>query len=655
MSHILHRRLCFSLAVAFLYAGPIQAQLLSIALPERTRLLEDQRVDLLIEARNLTGGALRVTANGTDLTRLFEGPRTADLDCDATADVVWRANMVSFPKPGWVRLEAQLTTPQGTFRDVRDIWVQPFPRPASFKNAILFIGDGMTEAWRDVGRIVSRSVETVPGVSGLRQGFYDRLLEMDRMPVAGAIMHHSLDKVIPDSAPTATALATGNKTFDGGLGVFPDGTDCHFGSASNASTIGYALDNPRIENVAEYLKRRFGYRIGIVTTAAVADATPAAFGSHSGDRDTAFEIVRQYLENPFLGGQPIADVLMGGGGESFEAAIRPDKRDMWGEFAAKGYKIVKSATELRTVTSSDRLVLGIFKTAAATLHASGVRPSSTAHMNVAYDKLRLTRPGSESLPSFGGWEDQPFLDQMTEKALEVLAGPDGKQPFFLIVEAASIDKQSHSNHFAGAAWDVIEFDKAVGVGRAWAAARKPRDTLLVVTADHGQPMVIIGVAEIPDADYFDRTSNLRMTVASPIGTHSATIYRDVNANVRALIPYGSAGSGRTGPPAEVYVDAYGTFGFPDYIDANGDGYPENRETGGRGRRRLAVGFRTGSHTYETLPLSAEGPGALLFTGYFDQTEVPLKIAAAIAHDTSDLDAAIDKLVYTADFPRTPGK
>jgi hypothetical protein len=168
-------------------------------------------------------------------------------------------------------------------------------------------------------------------------------------------------------------------------------------------------------------------------------------------------------------------------------------------------------------------------------------------------------------------------------------------------------------------------------------------------------MVIIGVADIPDADYFDRTSNLRISISSPIGTHSATVYKDVNANVRALIPYGSAGGGRTGPPAENYVDAYGTFGFPDYIDADGDGYPENRETGGKGRRRLAVGFRTGNHTYETLPLSAEGPGALLFTGYFDQMEVPLKMAAAVAHDTSDLDAALDKLIYTAAFPRTPGK
>ncbi len=563
--------------------------------------------------------------------------------------------MVGFQTPGWVRLEVRLTAPQGNFRAVKDISVQPFARPARLKNVMLYIGDGMTEAWRDVGRIIGRSVETVPGVPGLREGFYDRLLEMDRMPVAGAIMHHSMDRVIPDSAPTAHMLATGNKTFDGALGVFPDGTDCRFGAAADDRTIPFALDNPRIENIAEYLKRRFGYRVGIVTTASVVDATPAGFGAHTGDRDTGFEIVRQYLENPFLGGAPIADVLMGGGGENFDPALRPDKRNLYGEFAGKGYTIVRTATEMRGVHRATSRLLGIFKTSVTTVHSSGVRVSSASHMNVAYDKLGLTRPGSESLPSFGGWNDQPMLEQMTEKAIELLAGPEGNQPFFLMVEAASIDKQSHSNHLAGSAWDVIEFDNAVGVGRAWAAKRKPQDTLMVATSDHGQPMVIIGLAEMSDADYYDRTGNLTMTVTSPIGTHTTRIFKDVHTNVRGMIPWGSAGSGRTGPPAEAHQDIYGAMGFPDYVDANGDGYPENRESGGKGRRRIAVGFRTGNHTYETLPLSAEGPGALLFTGYYDQTDVPLKIAAAIATDTSEMDAIIQKILHTSAFPRTPGK
>lgn len=68
-----------------------------------------------------------------------------------------------------------------------------------------------------------------------------------------------------------------------------------------------------------------------------------------------------------------------------------------------------------------------------------------------------------------------------------------------------------------------------------------------------------------------------------------------------------------------------------------------------------MGFRTGNHAYETLPLSAEGPGALLFTGYFDQTEAPLKIGAAITHETAESGCGGAQLVYTAAFPRTPGE
>ena len=72
-----------------------------------------------------------------------------------------------------------------------------------------------------------------------------------------------------------------------------------------------------------------------------------------------------------------------------------------------------------------------------------------------------------------------------------------------MVEGASIDKQAHPNQAAGTIWDTIEFDKAVGVARAWAAKRRSRDTLLLVTADHDQSMHIIGVSNTPDAEYFD--------------------------------------------------------------------------------------------------------------------------------------------------------
>ncbi len=625
---------------------------LTIALPERTRLLEDQRVDLVIEARNMRdAGAVRVSANGEDVGAKFNGPRAADLDCDATPDSVYRADLVSFRTPGWVRIEATL----GGFRAVKDIYVQAFRLPQQPRSVIHFIGDGMTGEFRDAGRLVGRSVETLPGVAGLREGFFDRLLEMDQMPVSGMFIATGSDRVIADSANSATALSTGNKTFDGALGVFADGTDCTWlKSGANAANAAGWLDNPRIENLPEYLRRKFGYRVGLVTTAAVADATPAAHGAHMAERDAAFEVTRQYLESPLLGGQPAADVIMGGGAESFDPAVRADGRDLVEEFRARGYTFVSTATELNGLAAGTAKLLGLFRKADTRRHSSGIRPSSTAHMDVAYDKLGLTRPGSEPLPDFGRWTDQPFLDAMTNKAIEILGGPDGRQPFFLMVEGASIDKQSHSNHAAGAIWDVLEFDKAIGVGRAWAKARRPADTLLVVSADHGQSMTIIGVNEVSDADLYDRRNTFRISVTSPIGTQSATVYRDVNTNVRATLPWDNPGPGDS-PPAQIYTNIYGSAGFPDYIDADGDGYPENRQVADKGSRRLSVGFRTGQHTGVTLPVTAEGPGAFLFTGYMDQTDIPLKIAATLGMDTSEGDSFVNSVLLGGRYPFTFGK
>ena len=59
----------------------------------------------------------------------------------------------------------------------------------------------------------------------------------------------------------------------------------------------------------------------------------------------------------------------------------------------------------------------------------------------------------------------------------VTSSPNADQPFILMVEAASIDKQSHPNNAAGTIWDTLELDKSVGVARKFLANRKNPDTL----------------------------------------------------------------------------------------------------------------------------------------------------------------------------------
>ncbi|MCX6620344.1 MAG: alkaline phosphatase [Acidobacteria bacterium] len=321
-----------------LVLAPAFGQSLVIDLPERTRLLEDQRVDIVLEVRNATSlSNLLVQANSTNITSQFSTARQADLDCDTTTDNVYRADLVSFPAQanGYVHLVASVLTAQGKLTADRWIRIYPFQLPAQKRNVVLFIGDAMGTAYRDAARLVGRSVEVEPNYGMLREGFFDRLLEMDRMPVSGMVMTYASDRVIPDSANTATAWASGNKTFEAALNVFADGTDCNWriGGAVSA-TLPSILDNPRVETLWEYLKRKYNYRTGIVTTAYVEDATPAGQGAHTAQRAARFEVARQYLENPMLANKPVFDVIMGGGKDEFDPDIRLDGRNLLAEFQA---------------------------------------------------------------------------------------------------------------------------------------------------------------------------------------------------------------------------------------------------------------------------------------------------------------------------------
>ncbi len=655
MSAIISRLLPLVCLAAPLFS---QTQLLTILLPEKTRLLEDQRVDLVLEVRNVTAPTgLKVTVNGRDITSQFTGPVAVDLDCDGKSDSVYRANLQGFTEIGAVRLEASVTSGANLLTHIKDVLVYEFKPGSLRKNVVLFIGDAMGQTYRDAARLVGRSVETTPGVSGMREGIFDNLLEMDKMPVTGSVMTYSSDNVVPDSANTAAAWSIGNKTYNNALGVFADGTDCRWRQTGvNMANFESLTDNPRVETLWEYLKRKQNYRTGIVSTADVTDATPAGEGSHVAHRGTRNEVSRQFLENPFLNGLPAFDVILGGGHNQFQAAYRTDKRDLISEFRAKGYSYVSTSTSLKGIDASVGKLLGLFRSGNnPTLASSGVTSSPDGNMNVAYDKLRLLRPGSEPEVNFGGFTDQPMLDLMTEKAIAVLAGPNGDQPFILMVEGASIDKQSHPNHAAGTIWDTIELDKSVGVARKFLAGREELDTLVVVGADHDQSMQILGVTSMSDSDLSDRNGTT-ITIPAGIGTQTMKVFNDSNANVRAAYNYvnGSDSANSTGPAGPPSPKRFTGSGFPNYIDADGDGYPENKVSAAKGNIRLVVGYRTGDHTGSNVPVSAEGAGALLFTGTMDQTDLMFKMATAIAIDTKVMDEAVKQL-SSEKLPQTFGK
>ena len=244
-------------------------------------------------------------------------------------------------------------------------------------------------------------------------------LAVGEFPVGGLVDTRGHDHVVTGSAAGATALSTGTRTFFGAVAVGPDST-----------SLATVLEAARVGGMAT----------GLVTTASIADATPAAFGAHAVSRNEQVSILRQML------GLPV-DVLMGGGRRVFEVARERAGIDLWAEAAGR-YEIVESPGELEAVgPGSGAPLLGVF----------------------ARGEMPLAAERSPSLPAMVG----VALDRLA-------ASPEG---FFLMVENEGTDTQAHDNADREIlVAEMLDFDDAVRLVLEY-HYRDPR-TLVVVTADH---------------------------------------------------------------------------------------------------------------------------------------------------------------------------
>ena len=512
------------------------------------------------------------------------------------------------------------------------------------KNIIIMLGDGMGASHRTSARIVA---------NGVAQGKAKAPLAMDSFPVTGMVMTASLNSIITDSAPGMSNYVTGNKAENNQEGVWPDDTLSPF-------------DNPRVEYLSEYLHRTLGTSLGIVTTADVFDATPAANAVHTADRGAGTGIVDQYLDDRKLTG---LKVLMGGGRKWFlpnaSNSVNPQpangsqrraandyvlpadivsawgaapgtldpSRDLIGDFIGAGFKYVSNATELSGVTAGDDKVLGLF---------------AYSNMNVSLDKIGKRR-GTSTVVDDYGFPDQPMLDEMTTKALDVLGNE--RNGFVLMVEGASIDKQAHNMDSERWILDTIEFDRAVGVAKNF--AEKNGDTLVIVTADHEcAGAAIIGASLVSNADLQTRATS---------GGGAGTLRKGV-VGVYETAGFPKYAIAADGYPVATDVDRKMLIGY----GANADRYedwltnaqpirdsqqpfngvtPLNAYPSDPLKRDIAGNFLvTGQvegtsavHTGSDIPLSAFGPGAWMFTGVMDNADVFFKLGQAALGGTRDRD------------------
>jgi alkaline phosphatase len=519
--------------------------------------------------------------------------------------------------------DGQIAQAEGNFEIVR---FEPGHDRA--RNVIFFIGDGLGIAHRTAARIM---------LAGVSQGKPNGLLSMDTFPFTGLVSTHSLNSIVTDSSPGAACFSTGNKANNNQHGVFPDDTTDLF-------------DNPRVELIGEYLGRIYGKSLGIVTTSDVFDATPAAFASHTQSRAAGTGIVDQYLDEMSPQG---LSVVLGGGrkwylpagtpgsarGSSTDYVLPAELADGWGvpagqidttrdliaDHEAAGWTYVADAGELAGVGSSTNKLLGLF---------------AFSNMNVALDKIAGRRGDTQVVDDYG-FPDQPMLDEMTDKAIEVLSrDPDG---FVLMVEAASIDKQAHNMDTERWILDTIEFDRAVEVGRRF--AQDDEDTLVIVTADHECAGVnIIGGSRVTQADLEVRAASgggaaqLRSGV---VGTYEGAgfpryeIAADgypVTTDVDRRMLIGYAGNADryedwvTNP--QPLRDSQQPFNGVPPLSTYPSG-PLARDVAGNFLVTGQVADSVAVHTASDIPVSAYGPGASQFTGVMDNTDVFFKAMQAI--------------------------
>jgi len=614
------------------------------AAPLIARFLPGQRFDLQATLRpdaadkSITVASFAIDGKTVDATVALRSCATGCLAAVPTNATIATVRAVSNSKPGIHTLTVTATQSDGqTVSATGNFEVVPLLAGGQkVKNIIIMLGDGMGAAQRTGARIVA---------GGYAQGKTITPLAMDTFPVTGMVKTSSLNSVVTDSAPGMSSYVSGNKNNNNEEGVFPDDTID-------------AFDNPRIEYLSEYLHRTQGKALGLVTTADVFDATPAANAVHTSARGAGTGIVDQFLDDRKLTG---LTVLMGGGRKWFVPATTPgsargDKTDYaFSATDAHTSEIVKRWGAAPGGLDKERDLLADFQSAGFTYTADktaldAINPSKTdkllglyahSNMNVALDKIDGRRNKAHGITGRVvddyGLPDQPMLDEMTDKALAVLERQ--KKGFVLMVEGASIDKQAHNMDTERWLLDTIEFDRAIARVQAFAKLRG--DTLVIVTADHEcSGAALIGGSRVTDARLQELVreggvANIRDKVVGIYEQAGFPKYKQAtdgypettDIDYRLLVGYGANSDRYEGFRTNTLPlqDSQQPFVKKEPLSVYPAG-PINRNTEGKFLVTGQVPGESAVHTATDIPLSAFGPGAWSFTGVQDNTDVFFKLA-----------------------------
>jgi alkaline phosphatase len=431
--------------------------------------------------------------------------------------------------------------------------------PAAFaaqqpKNIIIMFADGAASTQWNFGKYSSKVLRQQPFVTTdvvFKQG------------VLGLIATAPSDAYITDSAAAGSAMSTGYKVNNGAIAITPGG-----------KTVPTAME----------VAKSKGKRIGLVTTATVYDATPAAFSVHARSRRDSQGLVDQYLALA-------PDVLMGGGAdyflpESAPGGKRKDGKDLIAAFRAQGYQVARNTTVLNAASGTK--LLGLFA-------------EEDMDFEVDRDPAR-----------------EPTTAEMTMAALKILSleSPAG---FVLLVENESTDTAGHANDAAALMHALWAFDDAVKVALEF--QRSFPDTLVIVVSDH-------------ETGGFSPTYALKdlTTLSSKNRFYAGETQLRMLGRITMSLNMVKEKLGKQ--PSTEALDKLLLQHFPDFqldsdlresifgqktLERNFSYLPQN-VLGRMVARQTGYYWGTSGHTPQPVPVGAIGPGAELFRGYQDNTD-----------------------------------
>ena len=460
------------------------------------------------------------------------------------------------------------------------------------KNVILFVGDGMGVSTLTAARILQGQQAGNPGEEGY--------LSFESFPHTALVKTYNVDAQTPDSAGTMTAMMSGLKTDVGVIGVNEkiERGECSTVAGNEVST---ALELAEIKGMAT----------GIISTARITHATPAATYAKSADRnwedisdmpeaaiaegcvDIADQLVHfeANLEARFEGVDVDGlEVVMGGGRRHFlpkDASFnstdavseiegdRTDSRDLTQEWQ----DLYSNGTYVMDKTGFD-----------------AVDAASTTHLFGLFNESHMQYEADRSNDVAG----EPSLTEMTSKAIDVL--DNNAKGFFLMVESGRIDHGHHAGSAYNALTDAIELSNAIQTA---IDSTDPDETLILVTADHGHVFTIagypkrgnpilgkvVGVGETEPSMAADDMPYTTVGYTNGIGFHDLGTETDGDASYNEDIAAG-----------RMDISA---------IDTTTSGY----------HQEALIPLSSETHSGEDVALHASGPGSQLVQGVVEQSVV----------------------------------